>query len=108
MRFFTSLLASLGLLAVSCGDRNDLQCKQDSVCDLANGGVCQDPGLGTGNRWCAYPDSNCPSGLRYSDVQVGDGVSGQCTPRVNPTISCAALPYTCGAEHNDDCCHTLD
>jgi len=29
--------------------------------------------------WCAYPDGMCPSGYRFSDFDVGDGVGGQCT-----------------------------
>jgi Tol biopolymer transport system component len=32
----------------------------------------------SGNHWCAYPDPSCPSGYRYSDFQVGDGLSGVC------------------------------
>lgn len=37
-------------------------------------------GSGTGNRWCAYPDQGCPSGSRYSDQDVGDGLGGECVP----------------------------
>ncbi len=67
------------LTVAACGDRtNLLQCEQSVSCDLAAGGMCSDPG--TGNGWCAYPDASCPSGYRYSNVQVGDGVSGQCVP----------------------------
>jgi Tol biopolymer transport system component len=69
----------LACMIAACGDRtNLLQCEQSSNCDLAGAGLCLDPG--TGNRWCAYPDASCPSGYRYSNVQVGDGVSGQCVP----------------------------
>jgi hypothetical protein len=32
----------------------------------------------SGHQWCAYPDPACPSGYRYSDQSVGDGLSGQC------------------------------
>lgn len=100
-------------LTAACSDRTDLQCEQDSSCDLAAGGVCSDPG--TGHKWCAYPDSSCPGGYRYSDVQVGDGASGQCVaggdggvegPPAAPQ-SCVALPYTCGAHGDDNCCNSL-
>lgn len=100
---------ALLISATSCGgSRADFECRQDSVCDQASGGVCRDPNPSTGHEWCAYPDGSCPSGYRFSDIQVGDGVSGQCTPRVNQTTSCAGLPFTCGLNHNDDCCRALD
>ena len=76
MRMPYLLVLSLLSADIACGNRTDLQCEQNSNCDLAGGGVCADSGIG--HRWCAYPDASCPSGYRYSDVQVGDGVSGQC------------------------------
>jgi formylglycine-generating enzyme required for sulfatase activity len=54
--------------------------------------------------------------MRYSDQQVGDGVSGQCVALVTdagvdgvpsaPAVSCVALPHTCGIARNDDCCNS--
>lgn len=51
--------------------------------------------------------------MRYSDQQVGDGFSGQCVTVMadggvssTPVVSCAALPHTCGAAGNDDCCNS--
>lgn len=58
--------------------------------------------------------------MRYSDQQVGDGVSGQCVAvpvaisadagidavPPAPAVSCAALPHTCGLMGNDDCCNS--
>lgn len=76
-----TVLLLIGNLA-GCGGRADLQCEQNASCDLATGGICSDPG--TGNRWCAYPDASCPSGYRYSSVQVGDDVSGQCVGGTGP------------------------
>jgi sulfatase modifying factor 1 len=74
----------------------------------------------TGNHWCSYPDSGCASGLRYSNEQVGDGVSGNCVARPGvdaglptdggmsgATASCLALPHTCGVTGADDCCNSL-
>src|SRR5439155_365942 len=81
----------------------------------------------TGNHWCAYPDPVCPSGYRFSDHDVGDGVSGSCVaqtdtgvdggsdagvdapvdaPVQQPAQSCIALPHTCGAAGTDDCCNS--
>lgn len=106
------LLAVFGVIA-ACSERTDLQCEQDSSCDLAAGGVCSDPG--TGHSWCAYPDGSCPGGYRYSDLRVGDGVSGQCVAGRDGGVSgqpaapqsCVALPYTCGAHSDDSCCNSL-
>jgi len=62
--------------AVGCSNRKDVQCNNDGNCDLAAGGVCVT--AASGNRWCAYPDQGCPSGYRFSDFDVGDGVSDAC------------------------------
>lgn len=121
MRLFYTAAFLLESIAVSCGGHADLQCEQNSNCDLTSGGICANPG--TGNHWCAYPDSSCPSGYRYSGVQVGDGVSGACVAAPDagvdaevvpvdgtpgqPAASCLALPHTCGANATDDCCNSL-
>src|ERR1051325_12121216 len=60
-----------------CGSRANVQCVQDGNCNLSTGGLCVS--APTGNRWCAYPDLACPSGLRYSNEDVGDDVGGTCT-----------------------------
>lgn len=56
-----------------------MQCEQDSNCNLSGGGVCTLNSV-TGNSWCAYPDPECASGFRFSDLDVGDGVGGVCVP----------------------------
>lgn len=118
MRLLNSAVALLVSAILGCGSRDNLQCEQNSNCDLSGGGLCSDPG--TGHRWCAYPDGSCAGGYRYSDVQVGDGVSGQCLPGPEdagvdasvdgsfsaPAQSCVALPHTCGAAGTDDCCNS--
>ena len=63
----------------ACINHVNVQCGQDSDCNLSGGGVCAEA-AGTGNHWCAYPDSGCPTGYRYSTLDVGDGVSGVCVP----------------------------
>lgn len=105
-----SLAAAFAMLA--CGPHPNIQCGVDSDCNLHFGGECTS--APTGSQWCSYPDPVCPSGMRYSDQQIGDGVSGQCVsvqsdagvdaPSAAPATSCIALPHTCGVNGDDDCC----
>lgn len=69
-------LALFGGFLVACGGRANVQCESDGNCDLSGGGKCV--AASTGNEWCAYPDPECPSGYRYSNDDVGDGVGGVC------------------------------
>ena len=73
MRLFLLLSVSAVL---GCEGRLNVQCEENSNCDLSTGGVCAL--ASTGNRWCSYPDASCPSGYRYSDEQVGDDIAGVC------------------------------
>lgn len=70
----------LALLS-ACPGHKDVECTGNGDCNLGSGGVCllAEP---TGHQWCAYPDSGCPAGYRYSDVDVGDGLSGACVELV--------------------------
>src|SRR5262245_33715958 len=72
-----SSAAALVTAFIACAGRPAVQCEQDSNCDLGASGLCV--ASTSGNNWCAYPDSNCQSGYRFSDVDVGDGVGGLCT-----------------------------
>jgi len=74
----TILVFLLAAAAVGCGNRNDFNCTQAASCNLSGGGMCI--GAPSGSMWCAYPDPLCPSGYRYSDQDVGDGLAGQCVP----------------------------
>jgi hypothetical protein len=67
----------LVIVAVSCGGRTSSECIDDSNCNLSSGGMCTLFPT-TGNHWCSYPDSECPSGYRFSEQYTGDGVSGHC------------------------------
>lgn len=105
---------SASIFAAGCIEHVNVQCVENSNCDLSFGGVCTT--APTGNQWCAYPDPQCPSGYRYMDFDVGDGVSDVCVavagtgvevPPPGPSLSCVALPHTCGASSNDDCCTSL-
>ena len=74
MRVYSLSFAAL-IAVAACGGRQNVQCEQDSDCDLSGGGLCI--AAPTGNEWCGYPDPDCASGYRFSDLDVGDGVSGQ-------------------------------
>lgn len=116
MRFAVLIVALFA--GAACGGRKNIQCEQDSNCDLSGGGTCIAGGTG---MWCAYPDPACPSGYRYSDLDVEGSVSGQCVPDNMPDAgvdaappmdapsavpySCVALPHLCGANGDDDCCN---
>ena len=54
---------------VACIARDRLVCDDDSQCSRADDGVCLDGS-------CAYPDPECPSGLRFSSF-AGDE-AGRC------------------------------
>jgi len=74
-------VASVLLLAAlsggaGCVTRSSVQCIDESSCNLAAGGACVS--TASGNQWCAYPDALCPSGLRFSDYDIGDGLTGTC------------------------------
>jgi hypothetical protein len=68
---------TVGLAFAACSARFDVQCEQNANCDLSAGGVCLKVPA-SDHRWCAYPDPGCSGGYRYSDEDVGDGVSGVC------------------------------
>src|SRR5690349_4069178 len=79
-----SLVVAASLLAGACIGRSSVQCDEDSNCDGAAGGLCVK--APTGNQWCAYPDTGCPDGYRYSNDDVGDGLEDSCIAGFNLTI----------------------
>lgn len=60
----------------ACPSDKNVPCQVDSNCNLSPGGLCA--AARTGNKWCAYPDSDCSSGHRFSDEGVGDDQGGLC------------------------------
>ena len=70
-----SFLLLAGLAA--CPAFENVPCNSDTDCDLASGGKCV--AAVSGQTWCAFPDSACDSGLRFSNDNVGDSVGGTCT-----------------------------
>jgi dipeptidyl aminopeptidase/acylaminoacyl peptidase len=84
MRIATAviLLAFVG----GCPARRDVQCTGNGDCSLHDSGLCLSV-AGTGHKWCAYPDSGCQgSGYRYSNVDVGDGLSNSCVSPVDAGV----------------------
>lgn len=75
----TLALASLTALALAAcsGPRDFVECVDQTSCGLAVGGQClENPA--TGHQFCAYPDQGCMGGLRWSDYDVEEPISGQC------------------------------
>ncbi len=77
MRSFSYAAIVVSLLVAGCPGRENVQCEEDTDCDLSAAGVCTL--APTGNKWCAYPDPACPTGMRFSDQDVGDEIGGTCT-----------------------------
>ncbi len=77
MRSFSYAAIVVAVLLAGCPGRENVQCAEDTDCDLSTGGVCTL--ASTGSKWCAYPDPQCPTGMRFSDQDVGDGLGGTCT-----------------------------
>src|SRR3954463_13384126 len=114
MRLARTMLPVVVFATAGCDKRANVQCLENPNCDLTAGGICA--AAPTGNHWCAYPDPACAGGYRFSDQDVGDGVSGQCVGvdhdagidgSPGAATSCVALPYNCGASGNDNCCNSL-
>lgn len=80
------ILLSLSALC-GCFTPFEVECGEDAHCNRFPGGLCH-TNPQTERRWCSYPDAACATGYRYSDLDVGDGVSAACTgeppARCNP------------------------
>jgi concanavalin A-like lectin/glucanase superfamily protein len=73
-----SLTSMIAAIAVACGvEDREIPCLNNSTCNRFAGGECSlyEP---SGQTWCTYPDENCASERRWSDLDVGDGLEGQC------------------------------
>ena len=67
------------MLAAACLERVGYRCERDAQCDLdGREGRCQVTG------YCAYPDAECPSGLRY-EPNADAGLADRCVPRTDDT-----------------------
>ena len=73
-RVAQSLRLLIVLLVPGCHEGNLVyHCKQDAQCDTAPGGACITPPGG-----CAFPATDCASGLRFD--ASAEGVGDQCVP----------------------------
>ncbi len=89
MRYLPLAISTLvmSLVSLGCPGTNPVECRDQSSCDLFPGGVCL--AASSGNTWCAYPDNTCPSGMRYSDQLVGDGLAGMCVEAEDAGVDAA-------------------
>src|SRR5215475_2192172 len=83
MRQSLAILAAAATTA-GCDNRLAVQCEVNSNCDLTSSGVCAK--APNGNQWCAYAAPGCPSGLRYANQDVGEGVSGMCVTQTDAGV----------------------
>lgn len=91
---FSALLVAAGAAATLAGcpgQRGFIECVDDTSCGLASGGHCLVNG-DTGHQFCAYPDPACPDGLRWSDFDVEDEISGMCVASTAPDAGVDAAP----------------
>lgn len=78
-------------LAAACGSESGpIECETNSNCNLHPGGECT-VNPSTNKRWCTYEDATCTSGRRWSDLDVGDGVSGTCVDDELPDAGVDAM-----------------
>ncbi len=94
MKIFKFLILATLTIAACESSKQNVECETNTDCDLSSGGVCA-LNDASGNHWCSYPDPACPSGYRYSDTSVGDGLSGECVPDT-------AVPIDAGIDSQPD------
>ncbi len=68
---------ALAFIAGCPSPRDFIECVDDTSCGRMVGGRCT-VNDDTGHQFCAYPDMACPTGMRWSDLDVEDSISGQC------------------------------
>lgn len=64
-------------ILTGCGGsaHRERPCGLATECDLETGGACLEAPSRT--AWCAYPDSNCGTGMRWSEL-AGEGLGTMC------------------------------
>jgi hypothetical protein len=76
MRLILLITSPWIVLLLGCPGAANVQCAEDGNCNRFAGGLCRV--APSGQQWCSYPDPACPSGYRYSDLDVGDGLEDRC------------------------------
>lgn len=78
MRHPTHLFLLVAVALAGCpGPSSFIECVDQTSCGLAVGGECL-VNPATGHKFCAYPDGSCAGGLRWSDYDVEESISGTC------------------------------
>ena len=79
MRALPLVAVVVGMLVSACPGPSPsfIECVDDTSCGLAVGGHCL-ANPATGHKFCAYPDQACAGGLRWSDYDVEESISGTC------------------------------
>jgi hypothetical protein len=80
MRTVVAVALGAALLAGCGGGSSVFTCVQNEACNEKLGGICESTGF------CAYPDSTCPSGYKYSN-NAGKDHAGLCVPAINPDMA---------------------
>lgn len=87
-------IATAGVLLPSCSPTTGVfTCKSNDDCTGSGAGVCQD------NGFCAFPDAQCDSGLRYGEL-AGGGFASMCVPEETPGstgVGTTTPPMTSGS-----------
>jgi hypothetical protein len=96
-------VAVLAALAGCSVPQHFIECQDDTSCGLHAGGKCL-TNEATAHKFCAYPDSTCPDGYRWSDNDVESSISGACVAQdvdANPgsTATLTALVGGNGSGH---------
>jgi TolB protein len=79
---------SAGVLG--CDSRGDfIECRDATSCGLRPGGQCL-VNAATDNQFCAYPANDCPSGLRWSELDVESSISGECVAAADGGVADAS------------------
>lgn len=77
----TFALVAVAAMAGCSGYPDFIECNDDTSC-YAGGRCIVNPQ--SGNQFCTYDDPSCPSGTRWSDNDVEDGISGECVAESVP------------------------
>ncbi len=86
----------LALATSGCLSQPGYACADDLQCHGPSGeGTC------TAEGWCAYPEPECRSGLRYSDLAAPE-VAGACVAAEGETGSSTGEPMSATASSSED------
>jgi hypothetical protein len=88
-------VAVIAALAGCSVPQHFIECQDDTSCGLHAGGRCLTNDA-TAHKFCAYPDSTCPDGYRWSDHDVESSISGACVAESDGGLPNATLTVMVG------------